>query len=376
MRSTISLGDIATLHDAERIPLNSRERMSRKGKYPYYGASGIVDHIDDYLFDGEYVLISEDGENLRSRKTPIAFKATGKFWVNNHAHIVKGKEPWLNDFIVSYFQYLDASPYISGAVQPKLNQQALLSIPIIWPGEKRAKEITEVLSSFDKKIELNRRMNATLEAIGQALFKHWFVDNPEKENWPMQSLSEIADISIGRTPPRKETRWFSLNPSDMKWVSIKDMGNSGIFIDKTSEYLTEEAVDKFNIPIIPKNTLILSFKLTVGRLAITVEKMLSNEAIAHFRLKNKFISNEYLYYYLNNFDFTSIGSTSSIATAVNSQMIKNIKILIPNQKMVDKFNNLIRPNFEKIKNNQQQVEILSHIRDSLLPRLMSGRLKT
>jgi type I restriction enzyme S subunit len=92
---TFFLEDFAEIHNAKRIPLSSMERSKRKGIYPYYGASGIVDYIDDFKLDGEYVLISEDGENLRTRNTSIAFKASGKFWVNNHAHIVKGKKKLL-----------------------------------------------------------------------------------------------------------------------------------------------------------------------------------------------------------------------------------------------------------------------------------------
>ncbi|HBX50358.1 MAG: type I restriction endonuclease subunit S [Bacteroidetes bacterium RIFOXYA12_FULL_35_11] len=99
------LDELGSILNNKRIPLNSRERAERKGKYPYYGASGIVDYIDDFIFEGEHVLISEDGENLRSRQTPIAFKANGKFWVNNHAHIFKGKEDWINDYIVYYLKH-------------------------------------------------------------------------------------------------------------------------------------------------------------------------------------------------------------------------------------------------------------------------------
>ena len=127
------LSDIATIHNKKRIPLNSRQRLEIQGKYPYYGASGIVDYVNDYLFDGQYVLISEDGENLRSRQTTIAFIAEGKFWVNNHAHILQGNDYLVNEFIFYYFQQLNINPFITGAVQPKLNLQNLLSIPIFMP---------------------------------------------------------------------------------------------------------------------------------------------------------------------------------------------------------------------------------------------------
>lgn len=101
---TYRLDELGQILNNKRVPLNSRERGNRRGVFPYYGASGIVDYIDGYIFEGAHVLISEDGENLRSRQTPIAFKADGKFWVNNHAHIFKGKNKWANDFIVHYFK--------------------------------------------------------------------------------------------------------------------------------------------------------------------------------------------------------------------------------------------------------------------------------
>src|SRR5947209_7426825 len=94
---TASLGGIIEVFDSRRIPLNSRERQQRQGPYPYYGAQGIIDHIDGYIFDGRYILVAEDGENLNSKKLPLALFATGKFWVNNHAHILRGKHDVAND---------------------------------------------------------------------------------------------------------------------------------------------------------------------------------------------------------------------------------------------------------------------------------------
>lgn len=141
-----SIGDFTEILNSKRVPLSTRERSTRKGEYPYYGASGIIDSIDDYKFDGEYVIISEDGENLRSRNTPIAFRAVGKFWVNNHAHILQGLHEGINDLIICHFAQLDMSPFLTGAVQPKLNKQNLLLIKIPMPNEKDV--IKEVLYEF------------------------------------------------------------------------------------------------------------------------------------------------------------------------------------------------------------------------------------
>ena len=260
------------------------------------------------------------------------------------------------------------------------------------------KEIGDTLGNLDAKIENLRRQNETLEQIAQTLFKHWFIDfefpnadgNPYKssggamspselgdipEGWRVGDLGEFTDISIGRTPPRKEVEWFSTNSKDIKWISIRDMGDCGVYIVNTSEYLTQEAVDKFNIPVIPDNTVILSFKLTVGRVAITTEEMLSNEAIAHIKLIENYLNTEYIYLFLKQYNFSFLGSTSSIATAVNSKSIKSISILIPSKQVVVDFQKNIASVFKKIKLNEKQIQTLTKTRDALLPKLMSGQLR-
>lgn len=195
------------------------------------------------------------------------------------------------------------------------------------------------------------------------------------EGWRVGKVSNLVNLTIGRTPPRKEEEWFTNSSKDIKWISIKDLGNSGVYIFDSSEYLTKEAVEKFNIPAINPNTLILSFKLTIGRLSITTEKMLSNEAIAHFNIDNNQITTEFLYLYFKNYDFNKVGSTSSIATAINSSSIKNIEIVVPNQEVLEQFQITIRPIFNKIFNNSQQMQTLSQLRDSLLPKLMRGDIR-
>lgn len=150
------------------------------------------------------------------------------------------------------------------------------------------------------------------------------------EGWREVKLGDVAEIKIGRTPPRKQHWWFSKNAEDKKWISVKDMGNSNLMIRDVSEYLTQEAIEKFNIPKIKKGTVILSFKLTVGRVAITNEDMYSNEAIAQFQIrKDVELLNYFLYYYLKYFNYSQLSSTSSIASAINTGIIKLIPINIP-----------------------------------------------
>ena len=235
--------------------------------------------------------------------------------------------------------------------------------------------IASILTSLDNKIDLLHRQNKTLEQLAETLFRQWFVEEAE-EDWEVEPLGKVFNIGIGRTPPRKEHHWFSTNPDDIKWVSIKDMGTSGLYIDAVSEYLTQEAVGKFNIPVIPENTVMLSFKMTIGRLAISTDKMLSNEAIAHFiQKKNSSLFPEFLYLFLATYSWEQLGSTSSIVEAINSQMIKEINMVIPDEQKLKDFKELIKPYFKKIKSNQTQIQSLTKMRDTLLPKLMSGEVR-
>lgn len=204
-----------------------------------------------------------------------------------------------------------------------------------------------------------------------ALFRNKFINNINTNHTTCKA-EEYFDISIGKTPPRKETEWFS-RTDGIKWVSISDMGNCGMYISDSSEYITSSAIDKYNIKIVPDNTVILSFKLTVGRVAITDGKMATNEAIAHFKTNDKRI-NEYLYCYLKSFNYQTMGSTSSIATAVNSKIIKAMPFIVPTNEEIDRFHNIVNPMFNKIKLNQTENVRLTQLRDTLLPKLMSGEI--
>ena len=145
--AVVTLEDIAENCDSMRKPVTSGKREA--GEYPYYGASGIVDYVKDYIFDGDYLLVSEDGANLLARSTPIAFSISGKNWVNNHAHVLKFDCYETRRFIEFYLNSIDLSSYISGGAQPKLNQKNLNRIEIPLPSQERQKYIVEILDRFD-----------------------------------------------------------------------------------------------------------------------------------------------------------------------------------------------------------------------------------
>ena len=140
-----AIGEVAEFLDGKRVPLKSADRAQRQGPYPYYGASGVIDHIDDYIFDEDLLLVSEDGANLIDRTTPIAFEVSGKIWVNNHAHVLRAKPPFSNFVISEYIESLNVEPFVTGSAQPKINKAACESIPIPLPP-------TDVLADIEQKL--------------------------------------------------------------------------------------------------------------------------------------------------------------------------------------------------------------------------------
>ena len=253
-------------------------------------------------------------------------------------------------------------------VQTDVLQKLLVKVPDL----EAQKAISEILKSLDDKINANRKINDNLEQQVLAMYRNKFIDTTNAERTICRA-DEFFDISIGKTPPRKESQWFSNTSEDVTWVSISDMGSCGLYIRKSSERLTQEAVKRFNIKVVPDNTVLLSFKLTVGRIAITNGEMTTNEAIAHFKTDCKSI-NEYLYCYLRCFNFETMGSTSSIATAVNSKIIKGMPFVVPTNYELKEFHDIAAPMFAQIKANQNEIYNLTALRDTLLPKLMSGEL--
>lgn len=332
--------------------------------------------------------------NVKILGIPAVVDKSDHYALNQRVACLRLQRNDLADNVFCYYQMLhdrfinDLRKTANSGVQVNLTTVGIASTPLYLPDLSTQRRIASILSSLDRKIELNNKINAQLEEMAQAIFKSWFVDfEPFKdgkfveselgmipEGWRVSRAEEVYNINIGKTPPRKESQWFSNNPDDNIWVSIADMGTCGMFISNSSEYLTNEAITKHNVQMVEKNTVLLSFKLTVGRVTIADEKLTTNEAIARFCLPND-NHREYLYLMLKRYDYNSLGSTSSIATAVNSKTIKGMKLLIPSDTVLAEFNNKIKPIFERIRTLSRESLHLSQLRDTLLPKLMNGEIE-
>ena len=386
---TVKIGDICEVV-TDYVANGSFKSLSENVKYYDKGYARVIRLVDynnkfekkdsiwvskdayEFLkkskLEGGEIVITNVGANLGT--VFIAPQLDYPQTLGPNSIIIKTKE---ND---KYIYYLLLSRYgqnkikeiVSGSAMPKFNKTDFKNIIIQLPSIENQKKVVKMLSALDKKIELNNKINDNLLEIINTLYKNEFIDVKEYKR-----AEEIADITIGKTPPRGNKECFSTKNEDVKWASIADLGKCGTYILDTREKLTKEAVDNYNVKVIPKNTIILSFKLTIGRIAITSQEMATNEAIAHFNLEDKDML-YYLYSYLKNFDYEKLGSTSSIATAVNSKIIKAMPIVIPDKETLKNYNEKVSSMFEKIRENEFENKKLEQLRDTLLPELMNGEI--
>ena len=358
----VRLGDICVLHYGKSLTANKRIN----GNVPVYSSAGLIGYHNVPLVNNRGIIIGRKGTVGKVYKTDKPF-----YCIDTAFYILPDDDVYDFDYLYYCLKSLGLENLNEDSAVPGLNRETAYSQLIYFPKIEIQKKIAKILLDIDLKIENNAKINDNLEKQIMAIFQHMFGE--KNKNRKNIRADEYFDISIGKTPPRKEPQWFSKNPSDYVWVSISDMGNCGLYIEDSSEHLSIDAVKMFNIKIVPDNTVILSFKLTVGRVAITDGYMTTNEAIAHFKTDKPKIT-EYLYCYLKNFNFQTMGSTSSIATAINSKIIKKMSFVVPTNEELEKFHNIAAPMFMLIKLNQRENKYMNELRDGLLPKLMSGEV--
>ena len=271
-----------------------------------------------------------------------------------------------------------------GSTMLNLNTTILSNAPVEIPSLRIQNRIVEILSRYDSLIENYQNQIKLLEEAAQRLYKEWFIDLrfPGHENtkivdgvpegWEKKPALDFFEMSIGKTPPRTQKQWFTKGSNGIPWVSISDMKDT-MFVQETAEELTQDACENYNIKVVPKGTILLSFKLTVGRVAFAGADVCTNEAIAHFQ-KEGDEWKAYTLMYLRNYNYDSLGNTSGISKAVNSTIIKNMPFVMPCTAILQEFSQRVLPFIKQTENLQSQLRLLTEARDRLLPKLMSGEI--
>lgn len=190
----VKLGDVCDILDSKRIPISEEKRI--KGEYPYYGANGIQGYINDYIFDEELVLLAEDGGNFGSKTKPIAYKISGKTWVNNHAHVLKAKDEIIStDFLLYSLMFYDVTKLITGTTRKKLTRAGMEKITIYIPTLSIQNKITDYLNKIENFISFREHQLSFLKELNKSLFTTMFGDiKTNDKNWEIKKLKELVEI--------------------------------------------------------------------------------------------------------------------------------------------------------------------------------------
>lgn len=236
----LKLEDCCEILDSKRIPVTANKR--RNGKYPYYGANGLQDYVDDYIFDDELVLLAEDGGNFNSKDKPIAYRVSGKCWVNNHAHVLKPKQGISVDYLCYALMYYDVSGLVNGATRQKLTQATMRKMKIPILSEIDQLRIVEIMNSIQELKNDYRSILHKLDVLIKARFIEMFGDiNINNKNWHTEHLGKLCNIVRGSSP-RPIEKYLG---GDIPWIKIGDATDEdNIYLNSTKEHIIREGVNK------------------------------------------------------------------------------------------------------------------------------------
>ena len=373
--SNVSFGDVTDNFDKKRIPLSAAQREKRQGKYRYYGTQGVIDWVDDYIFDGTYLLIAEDGENLKSKKSNIAQLASGKFWVNNHAHVIQCKKGYDIRYLCYLINLTDLSGYITGSAQPKLSQSSMNAIVLQMPKFEIKKEVADFIEKFDKKIQINEKVNDNLEQQAVALFKSWFVDfslfgGTVPENWEDTTLENITTLITRGIAPKYS------NDSDQTVINQKCIRNHTIDLSLARSHTPKAINEKW----LQFGDLLINSTGdgTLGRVAqvwFTPKSLTVDSHVTIVRpAREELIFYIGLWGILHEKEIESLHTGSTGQTELPRDRVKMLKLLLPDDSSLSRFNSIIAPITSTIISNQEENQKLTNLRDMLLSKLMSGKM--
>lgn len=354
--------EVVTLFDKQRVPLSSMDRAKRQGKYRYYGAQGIIDYIDDYIFDGEYLLLAEDGENLKSNKQNLAQLVDGKFWVNNHAHILRTKRICRLRYFYYWINSKNMTEYVTGSAQPKLSQSSLKKMVIPLPSLEVQDKILGVIIPIDEKIKENARINKNLQSQAQAIYQYMIIDNADN-SWTPGVLSDIAVITMGQSP-----KGDSYNEDGIGMVFFQGRTEFGFRFPTRRLFTTDPK------RMAKANDTLMSVRAPVGDINVAYEDCCVGRGLGAVRSKDGHQSFVLYTMFALHEQLNVFNGEGTVFGSINRNDFNSMPIDIPPRKIMEQFENIVAPIDAAIRNNYDEVCRLQDLRDSLLPRLISGEL--
>ena len=382
-----------------RIAINDEIRQTMQGNIPYYGANGVQGYIDKYIFDEDLILLAEDGGNFEEYHTkPIAYKISGKSWVNNHAHILRAKQDFNQNYIFYSLVHKNITKYLNSGTRSKLNRSELEKIEIDFPETKGEEDkIADILSTCDTAIEKTQSAIAKYKVIKQGMLHDLFTrgidiqtgklrphykDAPElyKESklgsipkeWECEILISIIEIISGGTPSTQIKEYWD---GEIPWLSVDDFNTGNRYPSKAAKKITEEGLKKSATNMLLPGMLIISARGTVGVIAQMKAPMAFNQSCYGLNTVNEYLSNDYLYYYLTFFirfiGFKSYGSVFDVITRSSFD-----EVFIPINKKSDEQGMIVEKLTAidtKLHSEQSYLEKMQQIKKGLMEDLLSGK---
>ena len=349
-----------------RQPLSKLERAKRFGPYPYYGAAGQLDSIDDFAFDGLHLLIGEDGTVVESSGCPMRQLVDGRFWVSNHAHVMRGAEESDTRFLYYALGSVDVAPHVTGSAQPKLSLGNLKKIKIPWPEISVRRAITEVLGALDDKIDSKRRV---IEIANQYLSTcfHQFVSSPTTQSGRIGDLAANLKLKIGEVA-EKAVVMSAVASSEL--VASDDFFSKRVYSKDIGKYLK---VPRWAFAYNPSRINIGSIGLNsydvIGAVSpVYVVAQSSSEVVARWlelALKTKAVREQIVAF-----------SSGSVRQVLRYEDFASIELPIPESEAIEDFGVRVLPVYKLIRQAHVEILALSSLRDVLMPELFSGRLLT
>jgi len=373
------LGEVCENLDSKRIPITKSKRV--KGDVPYYGASGIVDYVKDYLFDEDLLLVSEDGANLLARTYPIAFSVNGKIWVNNHAHVLKLENITSQRFIEYYLNSIKLDDFVSGMAQPKLNQKSLKSIPVPFPSLEIQKQIVTLLDAAFAKIDQAKANIEKNIANAKELFQSKLneIFSQKGKGWEERSLIEVNRFIDyrGKTPKKTDSGIKLITAKNVRMGYLKNKPEEFIAVDNYEEWMTR------GIPM--KGDVLFTTEAPLANVALlnTNDKIALAQRIITLCPEREKLSGEYLTYCLQSKliqDKILKKGTGATVTGIKSKLLKQIVIPIPPKEIQSTIVNVL-DQFKKDYNDldinlNKKLQNLEELKKSLLQKAFAGELSS
>lgn len=337
------------------------------GKFDVFGTNGKIGLTEQYLYDQSSVIIGRKGayREVHFAKLP--------FYVIDTAFYTKSKVDHLDTtFLYYWFKNVDINEMDSGSAIPSTSRDEVYDLDITLPPLREQKSIASIFSSLDDKIDLLHRQNKTLETMAETLFRKWFVEEA-KEEWSEGRLDDVITVKGGTTPSTKRTEFWN---GDVYWTTPRDLSNhESIFLFDTERKITEEGLAEIGSGLLPIGTVLLSSRAPIGYLAITEIPVAVNQGYIAI-VCNKILSNYFMYLWCKeNLEEIKNSGNGSVFQEISKSTFKDMAIVIPPKGVVDDFDNEVEPLFLKVKANQKQIQTLITLRDTLLPKLMSGEIQ-